>query len=127
VDSIPSYIAEIQESTQLRLPDGLLISFVESRDLLFTRGQPLPRHPKGMHFCATDGEGNVIADEVVYSVGGGFIVSEGDWGQNLSGSGREVPHPFNTASELLEQSSQTGLSIAEIGLANEASVLPEEA
>jgi len=132
VDSIPSTIAEIRESAQLRLPDGCLIPFVESRDLLFARGQPLPRHPNGMHFSASDSDGNVIADEVFYSVGGGFILNDVDWEQSQSGScqdknsGLKVPYPFNTGNELLEHCAKTGLSIAEIGLANEVGLFPKD-
>ncbi len=126
VAAIPSILTEIRKSERLHLPDGRLINFVESRDLIFARGKTLPRHPNGMHFSAINEKGEVIVDEIVYSVGGGFILREVDWDTTASETSQEVPYPFCTANELLEHATQAGISISEIGLANEASLLPEE-
>jgi len=126
VATIPSALEEIRKLEQLRLPDGRVISFQESRDLIFARGQTLPRHPNGMHFSASNEAGEVIVDELVYSVGGGFILRDDEWDAEVSETGQEVPYPFCSAKELLEHAAQAKLSIAEIGLANEASLQPEE-
>lgn len=37
----------------------------------------LPRHTNGVKFIALDAEGNELANETFFSVGGGFIVREG--------------------------------------------------
>lgn len=126
VDTIPSRIAEIRESGKIRLPDGRTIPYEESRDLIFARGKPLPRHPNGLHFSATDAGGIVLADEVVYSVGGGFILNETDWEKGLSEKCPTVPYPFQSARELLEHCAESGLSIADLALANEAAILSED-
>ena len=128
VDLIPAALAKIEESKELRLPSGKTIQFVPSQDLNFVRGSSLPRHPNGMHFVAVDIEENILLEELVYSVGGGFIVTEADWGQDVDSKGdqAEVPYPFHCASELLALCEQHSLSIAELVMANELTLISEE-
>ncbi len=61
--------------------------------------------------------------QVYYSVGGGFIVLEGE---SLSGAAPlSVPYPFSNGEELLSVSEEHGLSIAQLILANEAALRSE--
>ncbi|TLM81250.1 L-serine ammonia-lyase, iron-sulfur-dependent, subunit beta, partial [Pseudarthrobacter sp. NamE5] len=65
-----------------------------------------------------------------FSVGGGFIVREGeeDAAQlELEESKKELPLPFRTAAELLEHCRETGLGISDVMRINEEdSRAPEE-
>lgn len=126
VDAVPSLVANVRDSYTLRLPDDRLIPFQEARDLVFARGRPLPRHPNGMHFSAVDVEGTVVAEEVVYSVGGGFILSENNWERCSANEPPNVPYPFQSTKELLEHCVKNGLSVADLILANEASFRSED-
>jgi L-serine dehydratase len=100
LDAIESRLAEIKESGFLQLPWGQRIPFEEKNDLQFKRVKPLPLHPNGMHFLASDAEGVVVAEEVVYSVGGGFIASEAELSHpRVEGEG--LPFPFKSAVELM--------------------------
>jgi L-serine dehydratase len=59
----------------------------------------------------------MIRNEVWFSVGGGFIVRDGEQGgahEDVS-----VPYPYSTADELLAVAAANGLSISELTLANE--------
>ncbi len=125
VDAIPALINTIRTSGALRLLNQEAIEFDESRDLEFKRGKVLPRHPNGMHFFAFDNQGNTVCDEVVYSVGGGFIVKASQWEQSEADSSREVPHPFASAKQLLARCKELKYSIAELALANEEAFRPE--
>ena len=82
----------------------------------------LERHTNGMRFQALDASGAVLADETWFSVGGGFIVREGQEGAaaaELDAASAQVPHPFRTAAQLLAHCERTGLPISGVMLANE--------
>ncbi|MBD1540654.1 L-serine ammonia-lyase, partial [Arthrobacter sp. S13_S34] len=90
----------------------------------------LPRHTNGMTFTVSDADGNVLHSATFFSVGGGFIVREGEEDaalQELEESKQELPLPFRTAAELLEHCRVTGLGISEVMRVNEEdSRTPEE-
>jgi L-serine dehydratase len=82
-----------------------------------------------MTFTVSDAEGNVLHTATFFSVGGGFIVREGEEDaaqQELEESKKELPLPFRTAAELLEHCRDTGLGISDIMLLNEKSSRDEE-
>ncbi|WP_448071263.1 L-serine ammonia-lyase [Georgenia yuyongxinii] len=89
----------------------------------------LDRHTNGMRFRALDAAGGVLAEGTWFSVGGGFIVREGEEagaGTQPDAVAAAVPYPFRTAGELLGHCQGTDLSIAEVMLANETSRRDEE-
>ena len=126
IDQIASMLQRVKETEELRLPNKSVVSFKFSRDLIFARQKTLPRNPNGMHFSAVDTQGEIVADEIVYSVGGGFIVNEQDWGrgQEEEAIAHDIPYPFLNAKELLGHCKMSGLSISDLVLANEAQVRP---
>jgi L-serine dehydratase len=102
-------------------PEGLNpLRFDPDTDLVFDYGPALPGHANGMVLSATDAQGDVILQETYYSIGGGFILtaSEISEGQAAS-SARPVPHPFETAEQMLQMARRSGSTIAEMKLANE--------
>jgi hypothetical protein len=125
VDAMPTLIEKNRELKRLLLPSGEEIEFIESEDLDFARMEALPCHPNGMQFTAFDKAGNILADDVVYSLGRGVIVSEKDWGDSASGVFVNIFYPFDSAKELLEHCTTTKLAIADLILANEACYRPE--
>ena len=83
MEKIEPILEETRRLGELWLEDALPIRFNEQTDLLFHREQMYPdagaaTHPNGMRFTAFDATGRVIASEVFYSIGGGFIVSEAE-------------------------------------------------
>ncbi|WP_336852316.1 L-serine ammonia-lyase [Sinomonas albida] len=99
----------------------------------------LPRHTNGMRFRVygasapegetADGGGPVLHDATFFSVGGGFIVREGEEAaaqKELDESKKELPLPFRTAAELLGRCASKGLSISDIMLVNERASRTEE-
>jgi L-serine dehydratase len=80
-----------------------------------------------MRFTALDENGVTIADEVFYSIGGGFIVSEAERTAESLTSTRTVPYPFRSAADLLATAKQHNLSIADLLLANEVALLNDSA
>jgi L-serine dehydratase len=126
--SVDAKIAAVRESGLLKLDGHVTIPFVEATHLRFRRDQMYPdtavvSHPNGMRFTAFDENGVTFADEVYYSVGGGFIVSEAERTAESLTSARTIPFPFRSAADLLATAQQNGLTIANLLLANEVALL----
>jgi L-serine dehydratase len=79
-----------------------------------------------VRFTAFDASGAVLASEVFYSIGGGFILSGAEFeadGNRASTGSRPVPYPFRSAAGLLAVAAANKLTIAELMLANEVALL----
>jgi L-serine dehydratase len=83
-------------------------------DFLFT--ESLPFHPNALTFLASLRNGDSIA-ETFYSIGGGFVVKEGE--DRSSSQESQLPFPINTADDMLHWCIKTGMAIHEIVLENE--------
>jgi L-serine dehydratase len=130
--TVGTKISEVRSEASLPLGGGVAIPFHESEDVRFHRAQMYPdpgivSHPNGMRFTAFDSAGGVIASEVFYSVGGGFIVSEAERTADAgAASPRVVPYPFPSATEMLRLADERELTIAELVMANECALLTDE-
>ena len=119
-EKVPGLIQAIRQSGQLKLAGQQTIAFREPQHLQFLFGQSLPKHPNGMTLTALDQAGVILHQDNYYSVGGGFVLNEEETENQTSQTPTaQIPHPFNTAQDLLDIGNQTGLSIAEITLENE--------
>jgi L-serine dehydratase len=128
--SVEAKIVEVRETLRLRLGGRVEIAFNENDDLRFLKSQMYPdagvvTHPNGMRFMAFDGAGAVLAADVFYSVGGGFIVSAAEFANPAGARKREVPFAFSSAAELLDVAAKNGKTVAEVVLANEMALLNE--
>ncbi|HZQ42664.1 MAG TPA: L-serine ammonia-lyase [Acidobacteriaceae bacterium] len=130
LDQIESMLERVRSEHKLRLMGRRDVAFRESEQLRFHREQMYPdpqhaTHPNGMRFTVFDAAGNVVARDVFYSVGGGFILSAAELEQSGSSAGtkRDVPYPFSSAAELLRLGEERGLSITEMILRNEIALL----
>jgi L-serine dehydratase len=130
LDQIETRLANLRASQRLSLLGRRDIPFREPEHLLFHRDQMYPdpaqhTHPNGMRFTARDAAGSVLASQIFYSVGGGFILSAGEFGNAGEAKKRAVPYPFSSADELLRLGAEHRLSIAEMVLANEVALLSD--
>ena len=126
--TVPSRIDTIRSTGMLSLNGTVVIPFKEDANLRFHRDQMYPdaavvSHPNGIRFTAFDRSGATLAEEVFYSIGGGFIVSEAERIAESATSVRTVPYPFRSAAGLLSTAKQHSLSIANLLLANEVALL----
>jgi len=115
-------LAGIKDSAQVT-PEGLgTMAFDPATDIRFDYGPPLPGHANGLILMAVDNQGDVILQETYYSVGGGFVMTADELaaGKDTDG-GAPVPHPFQTALEMLTMCGDTGKSIADLKRTNELS------
>ncbi|KAI0020273.1 serine dehydratase alpha chain-domain-containing protein [Xylariomycetidae sp. FL0641] len=78
---VPLRFSDIKERKKLHLgyglPDGKgqEIDFDYDKDFKWEWGKKLPLHSNGMRFTVFDEEGNMLATNDLFSVGGGFVVN----------------------------------------------------
>jgi L-serine dehydratase len=119
IDMVPGCLDAIRASTRLCLLGQHTIPFHEETDLKFVR-QALPYHPNGIQFLAFDPHGLELHSGIYYSVGGGFVMYDGDIGtQQPAHDAISLPYPFNSADELMDLCIKHRLSISQLMLANE--------
>jgi L-serine dehydratase len=126
--TVEARINTIRSTGQLVLAGSVTIPFTEPENLHFRRNQMYPdpavvSHPNGMRFTAFDQAGALLVDEVFYSIGGGFIVSEAERTAESLTNSRTVPFPFRSSADLLATAKQHNLTIANLLLANEVALL----
>ena len=111
--------------------DGIgSVNFSVQKDINFDTGAPLPEHPNGMIFELVNEQGKVIVSETCFSIGGGFISSAKEIRHLVAPLKMEpidsFPYPFDSAQSMLDMSTESGLSIAEMKRCNEITVISGE-
>lgn len=116
VNSITPKFNTIINDSKLDVGGEVWIDFNYSSDLKFLYNETLPFHPNGLSFLVSFANGENIS-ETFYSIGGGFVVKEGEISNNKDEV--QLPFPVNDADDLLHWCMKTGLSINEIVWENE--------
>ena len=123
VQSINSRIADIAAMKELVLGGLHEVQFDPREDIEFLYSESLPFHPNAVTFLADCKDGEAIS-ETYYSVGGGFVVKEGE--TRSSAGNVQLPFPINTSNDLLHWCMKTGMSINEVVMENENAWRPEK-
>ncbi len=124
-ESADAAMREIAETCRVAPPGLGELAFDPGRDIRFDRGRPLPGHANGLILMATDSQGDVIAQETYYSIGGGFVLSADELAAGKDADeGPPVPYPFHSSARMLEMCRETGETIAGLKRANELSRMP---
>jgi L-serine dehydratase len=116
VTAIDSTIDFIKKCKQLNLAGAQNIDFSYNEDLIFLFNESLPFHPNALTFQAFLSTGKAVS-ETYYSIGGGFVVKEGQEGNEKELV--DMPFPIDTANDLLHWCRKTGLKVSEIVMENE--------
>jgi L-serine dehydratase len=116
VNAIDSTVETIKNNQQLQLNGTNSIHFNYTDDLIFLFHESLPFHPNAVTFQAFMNNGKAVS-ETYYSIGGGFVVKEGENGSEKEQV--ELPFPVEKASDLLHWCLTTGLKVSEVVLENE--------
>ncbi|GBQ30929.1 L-serine ammonia-lyase [Gluconacetobacter azotocaptans] len=102
---------------------GVPVAFDPATDIVFDRDSVPPVHPNTLQFEALDAAGEALLVGRFCSIGGGFVVPE-DQPATVAALSEPVPFDFVSGRDLLDRARRTGLTIAEIVLANEATLRP---
>ena len=132
--TIDAKLAQIRASGTLLLLGSHSVRFNERDDLLFHSETLYPpgaqtQHPNGMRLSAYDAVGHLLTQATYFSIGGGFVVTDGESAHNAPVDQARMPYPFSSAAELiagasvfmpsLARADEHGLTIAELMFANE--------
>jgi len=129
--AIDATVAAIRLSRQIEVAGARRIAFEESRDLIFHRDIMFPpeaktHHPNGLRLTAFEESGAVVDQRTFFSIGGGFIVEDGEKAEGGKAPAT-LPWEFHTAAELLTTANAHELSISQLMLENECSLVPHDA
>ena len=123
VSAITARMNDIAAMKKLLLAGRHEIDFDPREDIEFLFAETLPFHPNALSFLATLHNGEHVS-ETYYSIGGGFVVKEGE--SATAALQTQLPFPINTANDLLHWCRKTGLAIHEVVLENENAWRPEQ-
>lgn len=115
VDQIDQYIDTLCEDRHLRLPDGHTIPFDPVADIVYLKTERLPFHANGMRCRAS--VGGTLFERTYYSIGGGFVVEDGEEG--TEDQTVMLPFPAQVPKQLREHCYREGFAIADMVWANE--------
>ncbi|GKX61683.1 L-serine ammonia-lyase [Pragia fontium] len=117
IDTIPAFIRSVEETQRLPLVNGKHeVDFPRNGGMVF-HSDNLSLHENGMKITAFAAD-KVIYSKTYYSIGGGFIVDEENFGK-ASTNEVAVPYPFKSATALLDLCKHHGLSISGLVMQNE--------
>ncbi len=124
VERIEAWVSAVHATQQLGLLGRQAIAFNPAQDLIFKRRESLPFHANGMRLTAWDEHGKVLSERTYYSVGGGFVVSEGlaadgHKHKQLAPDTTVLPYPFHSGADLLALTRLHQCSIADVMRRNE--------
>jgi L-serine dehydratase len=116
VNSITQKITTINHDKKLLLGGKTWIDFDPTEHLQFLYNETLPFHPNGLSFLVQL-KNSENRSETFFSVGGGFVVKEGE--NNGGKIPVDLPFPIDTADDLLHWCMK-GMAIHEVVMENES-------
>ena len=127
-ESVAGKLSAIRGSGEISLAGIRRVPFCEGTDLLFNRTVFHDAHPNSLRFQAfcSQGASPPIASATYFSVGGGFVVREGQAAVPREDSAPAVPHPFHSGADLLRLTREHGCSISQIVQENEQAFRPDD-
>lgn len=109
-------IQAISATKTLKLAAHYIIKYDPSVDIVFDTNTRFD-HPNVMWLEAFDTSGSLLLKESWISLGGGFIIREGD--HQYATTHVRVPYPFKSADDLINIGRSAGLTISSVMLENE--------
>lgn len=123
-DQRDGIIDKIKSEQMIFLNGSKPVPFNASENIHFLKEEILPFHPNALTFLCTLSDATLVKS-TYYSVGGGFVVKEGDDDRSES-EDIPLPFPIDTAEDLNRWCNVTGLPISGVVAANEKEWRSEE-
>lgn len=127
VDLEQPYFTAVKRDGILHLAQQKAIDFDVERDMVLNKKTFLKEHSNGMKFTAFNKKGKEILSEVYFSIGGGTVLRQDEFGNREKQVIYNVPHQFDNCAELQQICRKYGLSMAEVVLQNEVCLQEETA
>ena len=119
VNEITPRTQQITTLKKLVLNGEKEIDFDPAADVVFLFDESLPYHPNALTFLCSFNNGDEIA-ETYYSIGGGFVVKEGE--ENGHDGHVRLPYPIEIAADLEAACEKTGPNISGVVMENENAI-----
>ncbi|HYA74263.1 MAG TPA: serine dehydratase beta chain, partial [Roseiarcus sp.] len=123
LDEAPRIVARLAQEKSFLSEAGELVAFDPETDLVFDYRTLMPMHSNAMRFRAFDASGACLSEQVFYSIGGGFVVAEGE---EREAAPKDGAYPFTSGAELLALCARETCSIADIQMRNECALAPRD-
>jgi L-serine dehydratase len=117
---INNKIQQIKIQNQINIGGIHLLNFRYEEGIIFLKEESLPFHANALRFRAELKNG-LLKEAIYYSIGGGFVVKEGETTAASLQPKVPLPYPCDVSDELLMHCLQNNLSISEMVWANEQS------
>ncbi|WP_144794743.1 L-serine ammonia-lyase, iron-sulfur-dependent, subunit alpha [Microbacterium paludicola] len=114
--------ADFPEGAGLVIAGAHTVPFRKA-DIEFAPRTRLPGHPNAMTLRVHAADGEVLAEQTYYSIGGGFIRREGESARIAAGG---FPLDYTDAASLLALCDERGITIADVARENEMALRSEE-
>ena len=125
--SVAGKLSAIRGHGEITLGGVRRVPFRAESDLLFNRKVFLDGHPNALRFQAFGGGAAAapLLAATYFSVGGGFVVREGQAQAARGVLETDVHHPFRSAADLLRLTRELDCPISQIVLENERALRPD--
>lgn len=117
--AVRGLVERVEGAGSLSLAGRVDVAFAPG-DLVLAPLTRLPQHPNALSFELFDEHDVSLVRQVFFSVGGGFVVREGEQDQALPQ--QEAPLGFDTAEDLLRICDRDGIGITDIAWTNECAL-----
>ncbi len=125
-DLVEFRVARIREEGNIYLLGSEQIDFDPDRDLIFHKGKRLPYHSNALRFKAFDLKGNLLINELYYSVGGGFVIRHNEIDKPCPDTAvHSMPYQYSNCEELLSFCRKYGWMIYDVVMENEKAIRSE--
>ncbi len=126
VDTEKPYYSSVERDKILHLAQKTAINFDIEKHMVLNKETFLPEHSNGMMFSSFDTDGNEILVETYFSIGGGSVVRKDEFYTRTSHVVYNVPHQFDSCTELNQICEKYNLTFSEVVLQNEVALQEEE-
>ncbi len=122
IDPEKPYVVAVARDKILHLGQEKPIPFDLEKDVVFEKDVFLPEHSNGMRFKAFDADGNLLLEEVYFSVGGGTIARSDEINRRVEREPYKIPYDFSSCDELMRLCEEHQLEISDLVWANELAI-----
>ncbi|MCC5927061.1 MAG: L-serine ammonia-lyase [Bacteroidetes bacterium] len=116
--TIPEKVQQIKTGGMMMLGGEHPIGFDYNSDLVFEFGITLDFHPNGMKIRAMLHDESIV-EETYFSIGGGFVVKDGQTADEIINDSKVTPYPCHSARDILNNCRRLNLRVSELVLLNE--------
>lgn len=117
---INNKIETIKTSQRIALAGEKNIDFDYDEDVVFLMQESLPFHANALRFRGELNNG-LLKESIYYSVGGGFVVKEGEQNTKQAKTTIQLPFPCNVPKDLVAHCQRENMSISKMVWQNELS------